>query len=82
MAYIDGFLIPVETARKQDFIDHANQIDALFLEEGALHGPCQECGALGGLFPVPQQIEHGGAELFIIDRQRGPTTLVKRAEAI
>lgn len=36
MAYIDGFVIPVESARKQDFIDHANRMDALFIDEGAL----------------------------------------------
>jgi uncharacterized protein YbaA (DUF1428 family) len=36
MAYIDGFVIPVEISRKQEFIDHANRIDQLFLEFGAV----------------------------------------------
>ena len=36
MTYIDGFVIAVETARKQEFLDHAKAIDSLFLEFGAL----------------------------------------------
>lgn len=36
MAYIDGFLIAVENGRKQEFLDHANRLDPLFLEFGAL----------------------------------------------
>ena len=36
MSYIDGFVIAVETARKQEFVDHAQAIDSLFLEFGAL----------------------------------------------
>ena len=35
MRYIDGFVIAVETARKQEFLDHAKAIDPLFLEFGA-----------------------------------------------
>jgi len=38
MPSIDGFVIPVPTARKphkQQFIDHAQQIDVLFIELGA-----------------------------------------------
>ena len=35
MSYIDGFVAPVETARKQEFLDHARTVDALFLEFGA-----------------------------------------------
>lgn len=35
MAYIDGFVIAVPNARKQEFIDHANKGDAVFLEHGA-----------------------------------------------
>ena len=35
MSFIDGFVIAVETARKQEFIDHAQRIDALFIECGA-----------------------------------------------
>ena len=35
MAYIDGFVIAVPTAKKQDFIDHAQQMDRLFIEFGA-----------------------------------------------
>ena len=35
MSYIDGFVIPVPTARKQEFLDHARLIDPLFLELGA-----------------------------------------------
>lgn len=33
---IDGFVIPVPTARKEEFLAHARAIDALFLEFGAL----------------------------------------------
>ena len=36
MTYIDGFVIAVPTANRQAFIDHAESVDALFLEHGAL----------------------------------------------
>ncbi len=36
MSYIDGCVIPVPTANKQKFIEHARKTDALFLEFGAL----------------------------------------------
>jgi uncharacterized protein YbaA (DUF1428 family) len=36
MGYIDGFVIPVKTAERQAFIDHATRMDAFFLDEGAL----------------------------------------------
>ncbi len=36
MSYIDGFVIAVPTANKQQFIDHANSADGLFLELGAI----------------------------------------------
>ena len=35
MAYVDGFVIAVPTARRQEFIDHARKFDALFREYGA-----------------------------------------------
>lgn len=35
MTYIEGFVIPVPTANKQKFIDHANQGDAVFMDHGA-----------------------------------------------
>jgi len=35
MSYIDGFVIAVPTAKKQQFIDHARKGDAVFLEFGA-----------------------------------------------
>ncbi|RZA20842.1 MAG: DUF1428 domain-containing protein [Lysobacteraceae bacterium] len=35
MAYIDGFVIPVPTAKKQAFIDFAREFDPIFLEYGA-----------------------------------------------
>jgi uncharacterized protein YbaA (DUF1428 family) len=35
MSYIDGFVIAVPTANKQQFIDHAKSADAVFLEQGA-----------------------------------------------
>ncbi len=35
MPYIDGFVIPVPTADKQKFIDHALKADSVFMEEGA-----------------------------------------------
>ena len=36
MSYIDGFVIAVPTANRQQFIDHARHFDALFIELGAL----------------------------------------------
>lgn len=36
MSYIDGCVIPVKTADKQKFIDHARRIDKFFIEYGAL----------------------------------------------
>jgi uncharacterized protein YbaA (DUF1428 family) len=36
MTYIQGFVIPVPTANKQKFIDHANRADEVFIEHGAL----------------------------------------------
>ena len=36
MAYIDGFVIPVAPEQRAAFIDHANKVDAYFLELGAL----------------------------------------------
>ena len=35
MSYIDGFVIPVPTPNKQEFIDHAKKADSLFKELGA-----------------------------------------------
>ena len=35
MAYIDGFVIAVPTNGKQKFLNHANEIDPLFLQLGA-----------------------------------------------
>jgi uncharacterized protein YbaA (DUF1428 family) len=35
MSYVDGFVIAVETARRDEFVDHARRMDALFLEWGA-----------------------------------------------
>ena len=35
MAYIDGFVIAVPTANKQQFIDHARKADSVFKELGA-----------------------------------------------
>lgn len=36
MSYIDGFVIAVPTANKQQFIDHANSVDNMFMEMGAI----------------------------------------------
>ena len=36
MAYIDGFVLAVPTANKQQFLDHANSADALCLQHGAI----------------------------------------------
>ena len=36
MSYIDGFVIAAPTADKAKFIDHANRMDKIFLEMGAL----------------------------------------------
>lgn len=35
MSYFDGFVIPVPTANRQEFIAHANQADAVFKDQGA-----------------------------------------------
>ena len=35
MSYIDGFVLAVPTANKQKFIDHAKQLDSMFIELGA-----------------------------------------------
>ena len=35
MAYVDGFVIAVPAARKQQFIDHAGKADSVFKELGA-----------------------------------------------
>lgn len=35
MSYIEGFLIPVPTANREKFIDHATRMDRIFLEFGA-----------------------------------------------
>ncbi len=35
MTYVDGFLIAVPSARKQEFIDHAKAGDAVFMDLGA-----------------------------------------------
>ena len=36
MSYIDGFVIAAPTADKAKFIDHANRMDTIFVEMGAL----------------------------------------------
>ena len=36
MSYIDGFVVPVKTSRKQDYIDIASHMAKRFLEWGAL----------------------------------------------
>ncbi len=36
MSYIDGFVIAVPTANKQQFIEHARLFDKLFIDLGAL----------------------------------------------
>ena len=36
MSYIDGFVIPVPTARRQDFIDQATAFDTMIRQFGAL----------------------------------------------
>ena len=36
MAYIDGFVIAVLNANKDNFIEHARDMDSLFMEFGAL----------------------------------------------
>jgi uncharacterized protein YbaA (DUF1428 family) len=35
MPYVDGFVIAVPTARKQEFIDHAGKANSVFKELGA-----------------------------------------------
>ena len=36
MSYIDGFVIAVPTAKRQEFIEHASAIDPVFLKYGAI----------------------------------------------
>jgi uncharacterized protein YbaA (DUF1428 family) len=36
MSYIDGFVIPAPTADRAKFIDHAERMDKMFLDLGAL----------------------------------------------
>ncbi|HTH29082.1 MAG TPA: DUF1428 domain-containing protein [Sphingobium sp.] len=36
MSYIDGFVIAVPSANKQQFIDHAREFDSLIMDMGAL----------------------------------------------
>ena len=36
MTYIDGFVIAVPSAGKQKFVDHANLVDNVFMELGAV----------------------------------------------
>ena len=36
MSYIDGFVIAVPTANRQKFIEHARQLDPIFIELGAI----------------------------------------------
>lgn len=36
MSYIDGFVIPVPADKKEAFIAHAQEMDAIFIEMGAL----------------------------------------------
>lgn len=36
MSYVDGFVIAVPTANRQKFLDHAEEMDRLFLDMGAL----------------------------------------------
>jgi uncharacterized protein YbaA (DUF1428 family) len=36
VSYIDGFVIAVPTANKQQFIDHASTADSVFMDFGAL----------------------------------------------
>lgn len=36
MSYIDGFVIAVPNANKQQFIDHAREFDSLIMDMGAL----------------------------------------------
>ena len=36
MSYIDGFVIPMKTAEKQAFIEHAQRVNKFFFEYGAL----------------------------------------------
>lgn len=34
--YVDGFVIPVATERKEEFLRHARTVDSFFIEFGAL----------------------------------------------
>lgn len=36
MSYIDGFVIAIPTANKQKFVEHARQLDPIFIELGAI----------------------------------------------
>ena len=36
MSYIDGFVIPVPSANRESFVQHARHVDQLFLDYGAV----------------------------------------------
>ena len=36
MSYVDGFVIAVPTANKQEFVKHASDADGMFMEMGAI----------------------------------------------
>jgi uncharacterized protein YbaA (DUF1428 family) len=63
MSYIEGFVIPVPTARKQDFIAHARMADAVFIEHGALR--IMECW--GSDVPHGKQTDFYGAVAALED---------------
>ena len=56
MSYIDGFVIAVPTANKQKFIEHARQLDPIFIELGAIR--VVECWGddvpVDGAFDIPR----------------------------
>lgn len=57
MAYIDGFVLAVPTARKQEFIDHATKGNSVFMELGATR--ILECW--GDDIPKGKQTDFQGA---------------------
>jgi uncharacterized protein YbaA (DUF1428 family) len=57
MSYVDGFVLAVPTARKQEFIDHATKANAVFMENGASR--VRECW--GDEVPAGEQTDFFGA---------------------
>jgi uncharacterized protein YbaA (DUF1428 family) len=68
MAYIDGFVAAVPTAKRQEYLDYAKKFDAMFIAHGALSAvECWEDDVPEGKvtsFPMAVKREEGESILF------------------